>query len=277
MKKINCLICKQSDSLKFKEWNNFIIYVCNVCKLNFCSDLIEKQGESSPVDDFGIKMMANSFYTTNRIANSYAIKRTNIYEKFLNKKLKNILDVGCGPGVFYDPYKKLNVNWTGIEVNPFWTNFGRKNKIPILNKKINEFEKNSFDVVTAHQVLEHVENPVKFLNQIVQILKPGGILHFEIPNNLSLTSTLRKISPRLTHDYGFIQPPMHMRAYSKKTLRILFDRCNLNTKDIFTCSNINSIWGQVRSYSSFQKFKYSITGILKMGSLIIGIAKKKNV
>ena len=63
-----------------------------------------------------------------------------------------------------------------------------KNKIPILEKNLNEI-KEKFDIITAHQVLEHVENPMKFMSQVLRILKPGGILYFEIPNHFSLSSS----------------------------------------------------------------------------------------
>ena len=62
------------------------------------------------------------------------------------------MDIGCGPGVFYKPYKNLSINWTGVEVSPFWIEFGKKNKIPILEKNLNEI-KEKFDIITAHQVL----------------------------------------------------------------------------------------------------------------------------
>ena len=56
-------------------------------------------------------------------------------KKYLKENVQNILDIGCGPGVFYKPYKNLSINWTGVEVSPFWIEFGKKNKIPILEKK----------------------------------------------------------------------------------------------------------------------------------------------
>jgi 2-polyprenyl-3-methyl-5-hydroxy-6-metoxy-1,4-benzoquinol methylase len=132
-------------------------------------------------------------------------------------------------------------------------------------------------LITAHQVLEHVEEPRSFLKSIYARLNPGGVVHFELPNNFSFTSSIRKISPRVSYDYGFIQPPMHLRAYSEKTLKTFFNLYNLKIIKVFTCSNNNSIWGQVRDYKIYQKLFYSITGLAGRGSLLIGIAKKENV
>ncbi len=272
---IKCLVCSDSKNLKKFKWGNYEIYNCKYCKLYFCPDLVEIEGNSSPVDENGIRMMEDSFFKTEKIAIHYAKKRIVYFEKILGRKCQNILDIGCGPGVFYKPYKNLSINWTGVEVSPFWIEFGKKNKIPILEKNLNEI-KEKFDIITAHQVLEHVENPMKFMNQVLRILKPGGILYFEIPNHFSLSSSIRKISPILSYDYGFIQPPMHMRAYSSYTIKKLFKKNQLIIKDIFTCSNNDLTWGQVRKYSFFQKLFFTISALFGKGSLLIGIAKKNN-
>ena len=87
------------------------------------------------------------------------------------------------------------------------------------------------------------------------------MVHFELPNHDSLTSRLRKIHPSVSYDFGFIQPPMHMRSLLQKTLKILFEKQWLECKKIITCANNNNIWGQVRNYL-MQNISYSLTGYL---------------
>ena len=192
----------------------------------------------------------------------------------LNRKCDKVLEVGCGPGVFYKPWKDLNVEWTGIDINPYWKEFGEKNSVPVSNKRIEDI-KHKYDVVMAHQVIEHVEDPIKFMNSIISLLAPGGIVHLELPNQFSLSARLRKISPIISYDYGFIQPPMHLRAYSMNTIKYLLDNLDLQPQMIFVCGNTNRVWGQVREYHPLQHFYYSLTGLIGMGSLLIGIAKLK--
>ena len=272
----NCLICTEKNAIKSFEWNDYTVHNCKNCELTFCMDMIQKEelGSSSPVNKAGTEMMENSYYKTFSIATAYAKKRVNEYEKIMKRKCKNILEIGCGPGVFFDPLSKIGINWRGLEINPHWINFGKKNKIPIIQNNISKIS-DKFDIITAHQVLEHVEDPNSFILELKEKLNPGGLIHFELPNQNSLTSKIRRISEKFSYDYGFIQPPMHLRAYTGKTLRLYFEKYNLEVVKIFTCSNNHKKWGQVRNYTTFQKFFYSMSGFLGAGSLLIGIAKKK--
>ena len=272
-----CPLCHTSDQLSRFQWGTYSINHCNTCELDYCPKMIEKEigGNSSPVNLQGINMMSELFHRTNKIAMSFSIKRKKIYDNLLNNNFSKILEIGCGPGVFYEPWKGLNIEWVGIDINPYWKEFGENNKVPISNTPLDAITE-KFDVVTAHQVIEHVEDPLTFMKKIITLVKPGGIIHLELPNQKSLTAKLRKISSRFSNDYGFIQPPMHLRAYCDKTIEYLFNSLNLESKMIFVCGNTDKIWGQVREYNLTQKFLYSTFGKIGMGSLLVGIAQIKS-
>ena len=80
--------------------------------------LKEEGGDSSPVHEAGTKMMEH-IHTTSKIAHHLQKKRIPIYEKYLNRNVEKVLDIGCGPGVFYKPMKEHSIDWSGIEINPF--------------------------------------------------------------------------------------------------------------------------------------------------------------
>jgi 2-polyprenyl-3-methyl-5-hydroxy-6-metoxy-1,4-benzoquinol methylase len=271
----SCPVCTSSDKLIRFNWGEYPVIHCNQCGLDYCSQMVEKEsgGNSSPVHMEGIEMMTKAFHKTNALAMKYAEKRLAIYESILNRKCQNVLEVGCGPGVFYRPWQESNVSWTGIDINPYWKKFGEKNQIPISNYSIDSIN-GQYDVVMAYQVIEHVEDPISFMESIMVRLKPGGIIHLELPNQNSLTSKLRQFSSKLSYDYGFIQPPMHLRAFRKKTISRLFKDFKLDSKMVLTCGNTDKIWGQVRDYNLPQKSLYKLTGSIGLGSLLIGVAQK---
>lgn len=57
------------------------------------------------------------------------------------------------------------------------------------------FRDNSFDVVTANSVVEHLTHPAQQFMEIRRVLKPGGLFIFHTPNLLSPVILLSHITP----------------------------------------------------------------------------------
>lgn len=55
-----------------------------------------------------------------------------------------------------------------------------------LNKERIPFADDSFDLVVASHVIEHLHNPVEFFGDCVRVCKPGGYLYFEAPSERAL-------------------------------------------------------------------------------------------
>jgi SAM-dependent methyltransferase len=70
-----------------------------------------------------------------------------------------------------------------------------------------------FDVVTLWHVLEHLPSPRRTLVEVKRVLKPGGTLICEVPNEHSLQSRL------LGKHWFHLDPPRHLYAFSPTTLR----------------------------------------------------------
>lgn len=96
---------------------------------------------------------------------------------------KKILDCGCAwhPNPFFD-FKKSKV--TGIDVE----RMHQKNKYhKFVQSDLNTpmpFKKNTFDCVTAGEMIEHLYNPFLFLNECYRVLKPKGKLIITTPNKI---------------------------------------------------------------------------------------------
>jgi len=55
-----------------------------------------------------------------------------------------------------------------------------------LNSQRLPFEDDTFDLVVASHIIEHVSKPVEFFGDCVRVCKPGGLLYFEAPSERSL-------------------------------------------------------------------------------------------
>lgn len=108
--------------------------------------------------------------------------RYKIVKNLINDKGKNLLDIGCGApakcmkdGSFlrYIGYGQ------GIDIEPrkieFKFKLGNIKDIPYKDKK--------FDIVTAIEVIEHIDKPLLAFKEIHRVLKDKGAFIMSTPNN----------------------------------------------------------------------------------------------
>lgn len=109
-------------------------------------------------------------------------------------KGKRYLDIGTAYGGFPIAFSKECSSVTGFEINEDFLKLARNNfsdnnlpvdklyHIDITQKQQLEQFKNSFDVITCNDVIEHVGNVKQTIENIYELLSLGGIVYFEIPN-----------------------------------------------------------------------------------------------
>lgn len=98
-------------------------------------------------------------------------------------KGKKVLDIGSGYGFFLKELKNLGYNITGIDISKEKREISLKiTDAEVLNINLleNEAELPIFDCITLFHVLEHISDPVRFLQIIKKHLK--GKLIIEVPN-----------------------------------------------------------------------------------------------
>lgn len=108
------------------------------------------------------------------------------YHKFFIKNLnsgEHILDIGCGNGFMsYDMVTQVpDIKVVGIELNEANIEFAREhyqhpNLRFIHGDALKGLPNETFDIVTLSNVLEHIEQRVKFLRKIVQQINPGRLI-----------------------------------------------------------------------------------------------------
>ena len=103
------------------------------------------------------------------------------------KKYKFVVDIGSNDGIFLKPLKKLKVKSIGIDpsvnVGKIANDRGLETFVGFFNKKIvNKIVKkyNKPDLIVASSVVTHLEDPIKFANDVKSFLKKDGTLIIEI-------------------------------------------------------------------------------------------------
>lgn len=105
---------------------------------------------------------------------------------------KKILEVGAGVGgaaAYISECKEfVGTDLSGVAVNQAKKLFGNKPNFSFktMDAMALEFEDNSFDVVIAKEVIEHLPKPQKAIREAFRVLRKGGLLVVTSPNRNSL-------------------------------------------------------------------------------------------
>lgn len=121
----------------------------------------------------------------NRV-NYYSERWEHIQALNIIKKGDTVLEIGSGFGVFLKMLKPINVNGSGLELNPYAVQKCVEEGLDVKQKLIQDLvldTKSKFDNVCYFQVLEHITEVHSFIEASIKALKVGGKLMIGVPNN----------------------------------------------------------------------------------------------
>jgi 2-polyprenyl-3-methyl-5-hydroxy-6-metoxy-1,4-benzoquinol methylase len=186
------------------------LYVCAVCKLEiFLPQIIG-------MPDFYIELQ-------NDTSGSYYVgEKWDFQEALKDAKLGgSVIEIGCGPGVFLDRVQQIAEQVVGIEYNQRALVVARNKGLTVYEADDNELDclKGRFDTAFSFHVLEHVSNPVEFIQDMLAWIKPGGKICLSVPN---MGGPVKYISPCVSN-----MPPHHATRWHLKTFRALSEKLGL--------------------------------------------------
>jgi len=136
----------------------------------------------------------------------------------------SVLDVGAGKGYALEAFPPSSWKRHGLDVSSeaLATLRARLPDAAVIEGSLSQVDlpDGAFDVVTMNSTLEHLRDPIDTLLAARRILKPGGLLVFNVPN---LDSASRFLADRTGGGwFGFT--PEHLNYFTPKVLtRIAHD------------------------------------------------------
>lgn len=136
-------------------------------------------------------------------------------EKHFQKPVR-LLDIGCGAGLLTNAAAKKGHEVTGIDLSANSLSVAKQHDTTqsvhyeCANALDLPFAEGTFDVVTAMDVLEHVEHPDTLIQEASRMLKPNGLFFFHTFNR-NLLSYLLVIKGV---EWFVRNAPPHMHVYS---------------------------------------------------------------
>lgn len=267
-----CLFCKTSETkVVFREFG--VDYLrCKSCGHLFSSferdanydgyfEKIENESEAIEYWDISHKKMYSAF------AN-----------KFMLGKNGKILDVGAGLG-FFVKYAGEIEGWDsfGVEISKGGYRYA-KEKLHLENffcGKLEEtgFEKESFDIITMWDVIEHLLEPRSILKRCYELLKKEGILFLHTPNGeiQLLKSRLKKLVWGEKKGAHYLEAKDHLNLYKEKTIKRLLKEYEFEEIKFMHFPPIQSVAGKS------DKLKVFVKNLLWAGAVSLNFVTLKKV
>lgn len=187
------------------------LYQCSSCKLQFwwplkfVSEFYEKYLPKDEIVSLGYRKLS-----------PYA----ELFFKLLPIRAGQLLDIGCGDGVFMQHAKHTGFDVSGIDLDEKCVKAAKEYRdlenvhVLFLDEllKFARKDKTQFDIITFFEVLEHQDNPVDFINNVKHLLKNGGYIVGSVPNRERFLAEL---------DWKIFMgdfPPPHLTRWSKDVL-----------------------------------------------------------
>jgi SAM-dependent methyltransferase len=143
----------------------------------------------------------------------------------LYSKDVRILEVGCASGYFLFAVKKHVKSVTGVELTKDFVKYARGKGLDV-RESLDEVPDHSCDLIFVYHVLEHIEDPIRFLKDVKKKLSQSGKLIIEVPNVDDVLVSAYKIKNHL----DFYWEIAHKYYFSKDSLRQVLDRAGYTSE-----------------------------------------------
>lgn len=138
------------------------------------------------------------------------------------KKIRRILDVGCGRGMYGRYLRKRfpEIHLTGVEVNESMAREAGKYYDELIIAPIEDAEIDPyFDLINCADILEHIPNPWDILARLSDLLREGSYLTGSLPNVGHWTIVKALLEGRFEYIPWGLLCVTHIRFFTEASLR----------------------------------------------------------
>ncbi|ACK66929.1 glycosyl transferase family 2 [Rippkaea orientalis PCC 8801] len=183
-----CPFCQSRDLDKYKQRADQLwVLLCHNCRLGFVEKYPKNLAQWYDLEYYEKSTgQANSgigYDNYQDVAYDYFLWAIALVA--LTKTKGSLFDLGCSNGLFLDLAKSYGcTDLGGVELTPEYAEIAQQKGYSVYNQSFLDiqFDANQkYDIVTAWAVLEHIPELNETLAKIKSILKPEGLLFFEVP------------------------------------------------------------------------------------------------
>jgi len=224
-----CPLCRSDKrDIAFRLQDPYTVVRCAECGLHYLSPRLEANAMQRVYREPSYYEGGSSGYSDG----SYSFQEPALRATFrrflfnLNKRRLTggrLLEIGCGPGYLLDEAKPFFERRLGTEFSPEIAAIARRTGAKVFVGGIEQVPADlKFDCIVATQVIEHVYDPLSFVQQLVDHALPGGHIVLATPD---IGGVLRKIMGRRWPSF---KTPEHVVYFDFGTLSSAMRRAGLD-------------------------------------------------
>ncbi|MEM2742206.1 MAG: class I SAM-dependent methyltransferase [Nitrososphaeria archaeon] len=203
-----------------------LLFECNECGLLFKYPTFSKK----ELDCFYSKLDIHNWDCTIEKRNDWKIAKNwikNYLFSILNDEI-TVLDVACWTGNFLESLKdNKKLKLYGVEINPTARKIAEEKGITIIANDILDLNRADykFDIITAFDIIEHLQNPYEFMSILKNIVKENGIIIIATGNSDSLAWRIMG-----KNKYVYSAYPEHISFINKKWCEYISKKLSLKVE-----------------------------------------------
>jgi glycosyltransferase involved in cell wall biosynthesis/SAM-dependent methyltransferase len=246
---VRCLYCRGKDLERVTERvDGMPVLACSDCGLMMVAELPSDPASLYTEDYFEKNQAASMGYMDYFSSPAANVIGKYAFARLLVDKPDRHLDLGAADGSLMEVFRDQGIDTTGLEISEHAVKIAKAKGLIVTESDLSKFPSKTVgsDLITAFDVLEHVADPRKVLEQANNALTNGGCFVF---------STLA-VTKRDATEYWFNNSLEHLVYFTSQSLeRILTDVFGKKTF-AFMELNINGVtefWGVARKNTSLTK------------------------
>ncbi|MEQ1724181.1 MAG: bifunctional 2-polyprenyl-6-hydroxyphenol methylase/3-demethylubiquinol 3-O-methyltransferase UbiG [Pseudobdellovibrio sp.] len=206
-----------------------------------------------------------------------------IKKHFDNISELELLDVGCGGGFLSNELAENGFKVTGVDLSPeslvVAARYDKTKSVKYLTADAYNlpFADSSFDVITAMDFLEHVEDPSSVIKEFSRKLKPNGLFIFHTFNRnfiaglviIKAVELLVKNTPKNLHVLRLFIKPEELTQYCEQSGLSVLKMTGI--KPVFSSIPIKNVFTGVVP----KELKFELTSSLKLSYMGYAIKSLK--